>query len=73
MRENLTILRDWGYMDWLMELVTHPTTRPAALRLILHSIKLDTSIENSHGYFPPSFIKTKTREWEDIGMGEDAN
>jgi hypothetical protein len=48
-RENLTILRDWGYMEWLLELVMHPVTRPAALRLILHSIKLDTSIENSHG------------------------
>lgn len=50
LRENLNILRDWGCMEWLLEMVVNPTTRPAALRLMLQSIKLDTSVENSHGF-----------------------
>lgn len=58
--DNMAILRDWGCMDWLLEMVQHPLTRPAALRLILHSVKLDTSIENSHGYDNPQLISTLT-------------
>jgi hypothetical protein len=46
----MAILRDWGCVEWLLEMVQHPVTRPAALRLILQTIKLDTSIDNYHGY-----------------------
>ncbi len=55
--ENMSILRDWGCIDWLMEMIQHVVTRAAALRLILQTIKLDTSLENSHGY-----VKEKSRE-----------
>lgn len=48
-KDNLNILREWGCVTWVLEMVGQPTTRPAALRLILHAIRLDTSVENSHG------------------------